>query len=266
VLSSKVLRCKDSPAFPAYNYAADLLGANIRAISASNGVDCLLCADGAVARATNTTNGLIVTSADVATSLHGVRPTTGFIAAFLDGHAAFISGEDATLNDAPELANIPSVSGTSPRVTLADTPVLRTETSLAIAPAKNAIVYQGAQHIFTYDGGEATGVATLTGSPVTGAVGQTMYITIYMSDLLAQEAPEFYPVVNLTQTVANKTVMIKTSAVKFGELSSATSNYYYYTFAVTPGLMAGVAGEINGGTSHTVTASASGLTLTVNIN
>ena len=254
-LSPAVLKCKDSTLTTAYNFAGDLLGAALGSVNASNQVDCLMTADA------NTTGfgggGAILSPADIATGLHGSSPTTGFIGSFMDGHVAFIT---SALNAAAEIANTaPVYTGAFPAYTAETT----TRVTALPAGALNSILCQGAQAIFTYDGGNA-GTAGLTGSTFTSTIpGQTVYFAIYCTDMKA--APT-YPTIQLQQTVG-ATAVAAYAAIGATTITPAfVSATPYYVYAVTPAEIAGVANSVAGGTAHTVTISASGSNLTVNIN
>ncbi len=242
-LSSKVLQCKDSVLTVAYNYAADLLGASLGSVNASNQVDALLSAD--ASGTVGTATGLIVTNADINLTLHGNSPTTGFIGSFLDGHVAFVT---SGLTNAPEICT----TTTNVTTTRTDTPI-----TVATAAVQNSVLFQGAQAVFTYDGT----ANTLTGSSVTTTTGAgtALFVTIFYTNPLATPT---YPVVNMSQNLAGTATVIRNATVTFPAYASAKP---YYSFVVTPSLTAGTA-AIWGGVLHTVTASASGATMSIYIN
>jgi prepilin-type N-terminal cleavage/methylation domain-containing protein len=268
-LSTKVLTCKDSTLTNAYNFAGDISGAALGSVSASNQVDCIMTAD--AAGTTGSCVGGILTSSDINTGLHGSSPTTGFIASFMDGHVGFITSS-SSYKDAVELANTVTGQGNA---TLAYTIV--PTANYPLHASQNTVLYQGAQAIFTFDGGKA-GTLGLTGSTVsTTCAGETLYVTVYVTDSAGTAGNG--PTVNLTETTASGvTSAIKNGAVVFDTLGASNqtvaneipSNGTYYTLAITPGLGVaasyGVVGTSNTGFAHTVTASASGSTLTININ
>jgi len=250
-LSSKVLTCKDSVLTVAYNYASDLNNASLGSVNASNQVDTLLSAD--AAGTTGTANGTFITTADINLTLHGNTPTTGFIASFMDGHVAFVTSNPPA--NAAELADTTVVTGTSPTLTV-------TPTAIVAAPAfvKNAVVMQGAQAIFTYDGT----ANTLTGSTVTTTQkGQTLYFNIFYTNPAATLT---YPTI-LVNKVVTGTTYASGIAAAFA-LSGYVPATPYYSFAVTPALTtpAGAAGAPNCGTNQTVSVSVSGNAMTVTLN
>ncbi len=248
-LSSKVLACKDSTLTVAYNYAADLLGASLGSVNAGNQVDCILSADAATTGFGG--GGAILSTSDINTVLHGNSPTTGFIASFMDGHVAFVTTQPA---NGAELANSSTTfTGTWPSYTAS------TSTKVSALPTlvKNAVVLQGAQAIFTYDGG-GSGTVGLTGSSYTSTIpGATVYFNIYYTDPATTLT---YPTLTVSQNLAGTATTIYT-----GSLSGYVSSTPYYCFAITPGEVAGTA-AINGGVAHTVTLSCSGSALTAYIN
>jgi len=263
-LSGNVMKCKDSLLSVSYNMAADLIGATLGSVSANNQVDAVLTADAAAATsgATPTSNGAIISTSDIATTIHGSSGSQGFIASFLDGHVAFMSG--SAIANAQELANNTSISGST-----------RTDTVVTTAPlssaCRNTALIQGVQAIFTYDGGATTGVPSLTGSSVSTTMpGVALFFAIDVTDTTQVGT---FPNVVLEQNTGTVDApvysVIENQAVNWvAGTATVPAGPAYYTFEVTPGLAQGATGTGGpfGGVIHTVTASASGTTLTILIN
>jgi type II secretory pathway pseudopilin PulG len=243
-LSKKVLQCKDSTACPSYNFAADLVGANLGAVNSDNRIDALLTADGAFPNRSQSTNGLISTNADIALTIHGQK---GFIASFLDGHIQSINSNDIPLYNAIDLTNATAGSISYSGVTNI-----------------NAILYQGAQHVFTYDAtaGTMTGAPFITPAMLSDTVHPTLqYFAVEVINVPPANntniSTTIIPAITMSVNTAGK-YSTPISVVNFGTPSANDlRGNMYYTYSVDNSAR---------GVAHTLLATSNLRTLVLTIN
>ncbi len=155
-LPPKILSCKDSTADIAYGMPVALPGNRLDMLPTGNAPDIMLTAD-ATCFDTTKSDALFFSRADIATTLHGNSPTSGFVASFLDGHVAFIVSSIA-MSDAVDATSAPAAAHGSD------------------------ILYQGADHLFLIDGK----ARKVTGKSFLGlATGRTAYFSCYYASLPA---------------------------------------------------------------------------------
>ena len=232
----RILRCPDSPTSPAYNLAADLLGASLASIDTACQVDSLLTADGVVPAGARECAGLIVRKGDIATTRHA---GAGFIASFLDGHVVFITAAEFPLHDAIDLTSAAPAS-------------------VSLAGAENTMLYQGAQHVFTYD----ASAGVMAGTPFTSSLthaSSMQYLALQVINLPwsnnTAAAVTILPAITV-RTHGRDGAPI--NPVQFGTpQANDLQGTMYYTFALNP---------IGRGLAHTVSASTHGNTLALSIN